>query len=336
MALVNVTPIMTSNTTPSPYVVSASSSQSNRDAYRAFDGIKNNVANGWATNSTTSGWIKLDFGSPIKCSAISITSRSTNGEPSPIPAFIGTTEAPKNFKIYGSNDDMSYDLVLSLENEVLWTPEETRLYNFETSVTYRYYKLMISSNNGYVYVAIGELEFWQDDGSTPVISDNNNSLRYTLPFGSKLRLDNITSDLTYMLATENDGDNFGTLRVVGEDGKFEMAKAGQKMRKLWGGVATTVQTLTLDDRIENYSNIVLVVNYATSSGSVEGKTAISYPVSESEYHDSEFLITLSLYSGGTARVPYIYFKMKDNELMITSIGTGGYQLPRLISIYGIY
>lgn len=339
MALIDITPVMTSNNAPVPYVVSSSTFFTGQEPYKAFDGVDNIANNAWVTSSgNTTGWIKLDLSMEMKCNAFSITSRSTGGISGTPPVHVGTTETPKSFKLYGSDDDLSYDLILSLENEVLWTPQETRLYNFPFEVTYRYYKIIISANNGYSsYLGIGEIKFYQDDGTTPVIENRNNSLRYTLPYGSKLRLDNLTSDLSYMLATENDGDNFGTLRVVGENGNFEMAMAGQKIRKLWGGVATTVSTLTLEDIIENYSSIVLVANYATGSGVIEGKTTQTYPVIESTGYANEFLITLSLYSGSTAKAPYIYFKMEGNQLNITAIGTGGFsQLPRLVSIYGVY
>lgn len=334
MALINITPVMTSNNTPTPYIVTTSSNQTGYEGYKAFNNQNELHTDAWATgNNLATGWIQLDFSALTKINAFSIYARnwdtSLNGD---------ATECPKEFILYGSNDGGFYEQIKQVTNQIQWSKKEGRLYNLDFPVNYRYYKIQIISNNGKsTFTAIGEIKFYQDDGTTPVIENRKNSLKYTLPFGSKLRLDNLTSDLNYMLATENDGDNFGTLRVVNEAGKFEMAKAGQKIRKLWGGVATTVSTLILDDTIENYSSIILVANYSTGSGVIEGKTAQSYPVIESSGGANEFLITLSLYSGSTAKAPYIYFKMEGNQLNITAIGTGGFsQLPRLVSIYGVY
>lgn len=326
MALINITPVMTSNNTPTPYVVSASNEVN--PAWKAFDGTLTDSTDSWRSSVSTA-WLKLDFGSVKKIDAISVTAIN----------FTEASTAPKNFTVYGSNDNISFEQILVITDEVLWSGSEERLFLFPTSVSYRYFKTNFIGNNSTTHtnLQVGLLKFYQDDGTTPVVENRNNSLRYTLPYGSKLRLDNLTSDLSYMLATENDGDNFGTLRVVNEAGKFEIAKSGQKIRKLWGGVVTTVSTLTLEDNIENYSSIVLVANYATGSGVIEGKTAQSYPVVESSGSANEFLITLSLYSDSTAKAPYIYFKMEGNQLNITAIGTGGFsQLPRLVSIYGVY
>ena len=332
MALINITPLMTSNTTPSPYVVSASSVYGSvSQPWKAFDNLMTSEATSWLTAiGNVTGWIKIDFSIETRINAFSVGNCVSSI----------SNQFPKSIILYGSNDDLYYDYIKKIDSQILWDniKTETRLYNLDFSVTYRYYKIMIVENNGNPsYSAIGEIKFWQDDGITPTESSKTVSRRYTLPFGSKLRLDNLTSDLSYMLATENDGDNFGTLRVVNEAGKFEIAKSGQKIRKLWGGVVTTVSTLTLEDNIENYSSIVLVANYATGSGVIEGKTAQSYPVVESSGSANEFLITLSLYSDSTAKAPYIYFKMEGNQLNITAIGTGGFsQLPRLVSIYGVY
>lgn len=329
MALINITPTMTSNTTPSPYVVSASSQYSEIYApWKAFDG-KTGYENTWGTISNTPyGWIKIDFGIEKRIDAFSVTSRN----------YTDQADAPKTMILYGSNDDSNYSQILEVNNQILWSSVERRLFNLPNPVSYRYYRLNCIQNNGKSnYVVIGEITLYQDDGVTPVENNKTVSRRYTLPYGSKLRLDNLTSDLNYMLATECDGNNEGTLRLVNHAGKLIVPKAGQKIRKLWGGVATSISTLILEDNVENYSSIMLIVNYPTTSGSAEGKTAKVYPMLESEYVESEFLFNLSVTAGSNvARNPYMYFKVKGNLLNITSIGDGGWRLPRLISVYGIY
>lgn len=332
MALIDITPVMTSNNAPSPYIVGASSIYSDTfPAWKAFSGTTIDSNDAWLASGTT-GAIILDFGVETSIKAFGIVGRSeTSGY---------STTAPKTFVLYGSNTSSTngFEVLYKGTNEILWNSTESRMFRLDNTYSYRYYKLTIIENNGHAQATgLGLLKFYQDDGVTPTINSTYQTQRRALPYGTRARLESLTYELPNMLAVENDGDNEGTLRVTNHAGKFKVAKAGQKVRKLWNGVATTTTALTLEDMIENYSSIVLVANYSTGSGVIEGKTTQTYPVAESEFYDNEFLITLSLYSSSSAKAPYIYFKMKGNELTITAIGAGGFtQSPRLISVYGIY
>lgn len=142
---------MTSNTSPSPLVASASSVYNTTyQAWRAFDGIKD--VNAWLTvANTTTGWIKLDFGRKVIINVLKMTCRG------------GTTDAitkamPKDFEIYGSNDDSTYTLLGTINNQTNWSFLEERLFVINNSAEYRYIKLNILNNNGFTeYSNIGEL-----------------------------------------------------------------------------------------------------------------------------------------------------------------------------------
>ena len=254
MALIDITPVMTSNNTPSPYVVTASSVlNSTYQPYRVFDSNSNTI---YHSALGAQQWIKIDFGSIMKISAFSMSATTDM-------SFNGT---PKYFILYGSNDDLIYEKIHQEENEINWIAGETRLYKLSQEVSFRYYKLSIVSTVTYNYVTITEIGFYQDDGITPTENSKTVSRRYTLPFGSKLRLDNLTSDLTYMLATEDDGENEGTLRIVNHAGKFIVPKAGQKMDLLFDGNANTTGNFSLSKSINEYTSIRIIADmYSTST-----------------------------------------------------------------------
>ena len=333
MALIDITPVMTNYNTPVPYVVSASSYYPAREPYHAFDGVTNNIANSWATSNSggTSGWIKLDFGNSVKCDAISITSRSRSGEVSP-PDFVGTTEAPRNFNVYGSDvdSDESYMLILSKTGETSWTPEETRIYEFENQVKYRYYKISILSNNGYSgYVALGEIRFYEHK------EERSASSRYTLPFGSKTRLDSLGSDLTYMLATEDDGNNEGTLRIVDKNGKFIRAKAEMvNADVLFDGIASTNGTIyNMTGKISDYKYLLVIGGVTNGTTNVE---TIMIPTNRIKSYSS----TVEQFSIGVFSSSAYYYRVaisfvSESSFTRTNSSLSGWTSPVITNIYGI-
>ncbi|MEQ6355281.1 discoidin domain-containing protein [Lysinibacillus sp. M3] len=142
---------MTSNTTPSPLVASASGEYNTTyQAWKAFDGTKDVSA--WLTvANTTTGWIKLDLGRKVITNALKMTCRG------------GSTDAitramPKDFEIYGSNDDLAFTLLGSFKNQTDWKFLEERVFELGNSLEYRYFRFNILSNNGFPeYSNIGEL-----------------------------------------------------------------------------------------------------------------------------------------------------------------------------------
>lgn len=156
---IDVTPIMTSNTAPAPYVVSASSywtADGGYSPYKAFDNDNNKVTSGhnWITaDGTKTGWIKLDFNKKTAISHFSLQCHTSINSST-------TAHMPKDFVLFGSDDDIVYNKIKEFYGETDWVFNEKRIFELNGSFVYRYYKLEIIDNNGYSrYSTIPELRF---------------------------------------------------------------------------------------------------------------------------------------------------------------------------------
>ena len=143
---------MTSDTSPSPLIASASSVWSSTfPAWKAFNGTNISSEDCWVTvGGSITGWIQLDFGSPKYCNKIKLTSRS------------GSTAnaCPKDFTISASNDGLTFDVIATITGQINWALNETRMIKFDNARKYRIYRLTVISNDGYSsYSAIGQLQF---------------------------------------------------------------------------------------------------------------------------------------------------------------------------------
>lgn len=131
-SIASAVPAMTSNTTPTGYVASASSVYSgNYDAYKAF----NEDETGFAPNTESSNqWIKIEFPTETFIFAAALRALSGTGNANPT--------------VYGSNDDVNYTELL---NTLPMTNVKTI---FETVGSYKYYKIIATrgwstSGSGY-------------------------------------------------------------------------------------------------------------------------------------------------------------------------------------------
>ena len=122
----SIMPFMTSDTAPSPFVVSASSSLGGTyEAYRSFD---ESTVGWWVSDGAQPlpQWIKVDLGGTYLVSGVSIMSRS-GGD------VVGS---PKNFKIQVSPDDSVWYDVATFQG-IVWDALQTRIFIFpETSGRY--------------------------------------------------------------------------------------------------------------------------------------------------------------------------------------------------------
>jgi hypothetical protein len=234
MALINITPIMTSNTTPTPYVLSASSVNGTYYIWKGFNATAVDSNDCWLTNGTT-GYVIMDFSVVTTIDAISIMSRND-------VAMTYQDTAPKSFALYGSNDNATYDLIKSFSNEIYWLATENRLFKLDKQVSYRYYKLILSSNNGHATATgFSSLKFWKDDGTTPTVTISKASTNYCLPRSSTLAIKQKQNDSREgLLGYANDDGNYGDLYLVNKIGKSQMPAARIKMDTLFDGAATTV------------------------------------------------------------------------------------------------
>jgi len=147
-----ITPLMTSNTAPSPVVVSAGNETSpNNLTFQAFN--QSESGDPWYWNSTAATWIKVDLGEGNKAwvSSYTITSNSNNAN------YPG---APRTFELTGSNDDLTWESLDRRLNETSWGNSEMRTYDVSiVEKAYRYFKLFLSVHeaSGYGWM-ISELE----------------------------------------------------------------------------------------------------------------------------------------------------------------------------------
>lgn len=118
------TSAMTSNTAPSPLVASASSEDSPRDAWRAF----NKTTGGdpeeeWWSTAGAPQWVQIDLGSgnEIAPSSIKLTAPAAN-----------TQHAPSDFTLEASNTGSfggEEDTLLTVTGETSWGASEERTFN---------------------------------------------------------------------------------------------------------------------------------------------------------------------------------------------------------------
>lgn len=147
-------PEMTSNSTPSPYVASASSELVSPAyaAYKAMADDGSGISQVWITNETSSGWLKIDLG---LANATAIKKYTVTSGAS---ALDGAERAPKDWTLQGSNNDSDWDTLDTVTGETSWGEPETRSFTFSNDTVYRYYKLNITDNNGNAYLCVGEFE----------------------------------------------------------------------------------------------------------------------------------------------------------------------------------
>ncbi|UXJ70198.1 discoidin domain-containing protein [Lysinibacillus fusiformis] len=166
---------MTSNTTPSPLVASASSIYSSSyPAWLAFNGTRTDVNNCWITSSSllTDQWVQIDFKDKKRVSHIEVVGMGVN-----------PTSSPKNFTVSGSNDGISFYPLLKINNQINWGTFESRGFNFNYVVNYRYYRFHIHDNNGYAsYTGIVDIVY-SLNGSA-LMNLNNSSKKSFVNYGN--------------------------------------------------------------------------------------------------------------------------------------------------------
>lgn len=142
--------VMTSNTAPVPLVASAISEYSGLPAFKAFDGDTSTM---WSSSgSPVNGvWLKIDLGAgnTYAPSAVDMRSRLDGWN----------TQAPKDFRFEGSNDDVTYSTIATFTGQV-FAVGELKQYSLTGSTTYRYLRLWVTANNGDSNVSLCSLVWY--------------------------------------------------------------------------------------------------------------------------------------------------------------------------------
>lgn len=142
-----VSPIMTSNSSPAPYVVTTSSTLGGTwDVYKLFSGTTGSQGTEWATNGANTAWVKIDLGSPKIVTDYKL-----------VGSYQGVSYNPKTWTIQGSNNNADWTTLHSIINETWDSLNQVKNYAFQNTTAYRYYKIDITANNGSAnYVQLNE------------------------------------------------------------------------------------------------------------------------------------------------------------------------------------
>jgi hypothetical protein len=153
-SVTKVSPTMTANNAPNPYVVSSQSDYSaSYPAWKAMDGVTDQDLGMWssADNSiSVPPWWKIDFGSNVMVDGYKLMGYYTN------------STYPTAWTFYGSNDDSNWTQLDSRTTQTLPSGVLSDLYQFSNTTTHRYYKITITAIYGPVTRAvIGEIELYK-------------------------------------------------------------------------------------------------------------------------------------------------------------------------------
>jgi len=148
---------MTSANTPSPYIISSSTSF--YVAWQAFNG-RNSDGN-WLLNGFP-GYVKLDLGS----------GNEKNLKSYSIISYGEYNRVATGWTIHGSNDDNQWDLLDTQTSQTPWNTLIRRDYNLSsTSQSYRYYKITITASQGDgTYVGMEEIFLYYEPVDHSVIT----------------------------------------------------------------------------------------------------------------------------------------------------------------------
>lgn len=127
-------PLMTTNTTPSPYVASDGAGGAN--TYKLFARDEAQTAS-LATGSA--GFVKIDLGSGNARVVDAYWVQNTADN---------EADAPTAWAVYGSNDDVYYETLDRVEGEIGWVSSERRYFEFTNENAFRYYRMSFSGGGG--------------------------------------------------------------------------------------------------------------------------------------------------------------------------------------------
>ena len=114
------TVLMTSNTAPAPFVVSASSELSGYEPWQAYDGsaVDGGATGVWASQSIPAS-ITIDYRATYLVSAVEMTVRSIDN----------ANQNPQAFDLQSSSDGVTFTTFASYTGQI-WTNSETKTFTF--------------------------------------------------------------------------------------------------------------------------------------------------------------------------------------------------------------
>lgn len=281
----DITPKMTSNTTPAPYVVSASSIYNlSWSAWKAFNKSNVDTYDRWASaNNGLPAWLKLDFGEGnekiiVKYAITTILSSDTS-------------QSPKSFTFEGSNDDINWTILDTRTNEINWSSGEKREYSFENNTPYRYYRVYITATNGANLTTIAELEMMEKTSrnlyfssgvyESPVL-DLGDNFKDIVKIDQIIDIPSVTTGQTaasvkLYTSTSSDNVTFSDWQPVNPDGtivspsaryikvKIELTADEEIQEKtIYDFASTEVNNFRINDKVLFDNSLKLKVNYTST------------------------------------------------------------------------
>jgi len=157
LSCIQVTPAnMTGNTSPNPYVVSASGMYSaNYNPYQAFDGRP--AGYGWfSDNGSFSGgvgmaWLQIDLGAAKAVDFYFVRNERQDSN-------LG---APIDFELQGSSDGSVFYNVDTVANRLVGTLNSITRHELTNRANWRYYRLRITKSSYNTCVAVGQLHLFR-------------------------------------------------------------------------------------------------------------------------------------------------------------------------------
>jgi len=140
---------MTSNTTPAPFVISASSTDTAGAQYRAFSGdwSADVYGGGWRSDYLPTAWLKIYMGQPYILQRAAFLVKH-NTAPGSVASF-AVGGAPRNFTIEGSNDDAAWDILLTVTDNPYNTHGQVAVFDVpENGNSYLYFRINVTLKYG--------------------------------------------------------------------------------------------------------------------------------------------------------------------------------------------
>ena len=302
----DVTPIMTSNNTPSPYIANTNSYESYRfDAYKAFD---DSITTAWTTNDYVDiGWLSIgNTRDKIRISSIGILA------PYNFSSVNALTCAFRNFKIEGSNDNSKWEFIKEF-NTGDYEKDVMKIFNFNQLKSYNYFRIYEENKDKGVrkYICASEIKLLidvnlpfyliqdNDNGKIYNYNKENNQLVEVTDFSilNEATMNNtciddlnkvlpLLSTLSNNLTLLSNQNNVVNISGIKRDKTKSMICTLEpiSMNKF-----ATIHSITGDYTIKNDSDIRFIFSFD------KGATWKTYDISSSAWNDVNVNIPIKLY-----------------------------------------
>lgn len=308
------TSAMTSSSAPEPASVSASSQYSSPDcpAWRVFDQNEAHSTDPqqcWISSSTASEvnpqWLKIDLGAGVGkvINKYRLMSRNSSD-----PTYVA---APKNFRLLGSNDDISW-ITLDSRQDFVQLPSNTwsAYLTFENAVVYRYYKLEITASWGAGLTSLSQLKLVEASYDVPttlevvcisgIFTSEWSTITDILPSFSTPGSTKIFYALSFNKGADSenwkirDGSDWKSVARLNSDNWQYLDETG-----IWIDSDLNTRCSTLKQALEIDANqmdsqVLAAINEAWSGVSVAGELAIAVGMLADANQDVPFLESLTI------------------------------------------